>query len=221
MEAVSGALAGLLEAMAHRGDPLVPGVGATGAVVRGAAHSQEPAAASGHPLAPSGDPAPGAAAGAAPSPSDGRLHADLVDLGHGEPSGLVLYGPPAAAGARSVPEPGVAAERLHQLLLLMGAADGDAGAARPGVPGAGLATTAAATGTANATATVAPTTDPTTLALAAALVATPALADSPPVDRATRRRRPDRPDRDDASEDEGADHDGDRGSADDEPPPEG
>ena len=199
MEVVSGPLAALLEALAHRGDPLVPGVGVNGAVLRAAAHGRDPATAATdgsahHPGAP----------GATTVPADGRLTADLVELGHDDAAGPGLYGPPAAR-VRALPEPGVAAERLHQLLLLMGDEGDPATAARP----------AAATGTAAAASAAAmvpaPVLDPTTLALAAALVAPTAPAAEPAVDDGPAIRRRSGADDDPDEHDEGSDDSADDG----------
>jgi hypothetical protein len=111
----------------------------------------------------------------------------------------------------------VAADRLHQLLLLMGEDADAAVGVRPGAGGPAAAATVA--GAANAATAVAAPADPTTLALAAALLATPApdngAAEGAP---AGRTGRPDAsaPDEEDGRPDEDGRPEDEAGRADDE-----
>jgi hypothetical protein len=108
VEVVSGPLAALLERLARNAEPLVPSAASSAGVPRSNAHG-------GHGGGQAVDGA-GQPATVPPPPADGRPVGDRVDLSQGDQPALVLYGPPSADRARSLPEPGLAAERLHQLV---------------------------------------------------------------------------------------------------------
>jgi hypothetical protein len=177
VEVVSGPLAAILERIARNAEPLVPSTASSGGVPRSSAHTGH---AGDQAVDGSGQPAP------PPTSAEGRLVGDRVDLSHGDEPTLVLYGPPSADRARSLPEPGLAAERLHQLVQRLQEMDRAAAREAAGRPGGAL-------GAGGAPATPNPpgvVPDASTLALAGAFAApAPQLAGPPVTSLADRLRR--------------------------------